>query len=143
MARSASSQALLETQISADTKRERVNGTTHSIIGAAHKVSTKLGQGFQEKVYENALGLELRRAGFAVEHQRPVPVMYEGVVVGDYVPDLIVDNEIVVEVKAVDFLERAHRLQCINYLRATDLRICLLLNFGTRRLEVRRLVMRF
>ncbi|APV48955.1 GxxExxY protein [Betaproteobacteria bacterium GR16-43] len=116
---------------------------THSIIGAAQTVSTKLGQGFLEKVYENALGLELRKAGLTVEHQRPVAVTYDGVVVGDYLPDLIVENEVVVEVKTVDFLERAHRLQCVNYLRATGFRVCLLLNFGTRRLEVRRLVMRF
>jgi GxxExxY protein len=147
---SPTTQALLETQISADLPpipadgaRERVNGITHSIIGAAQKVSTKLGQGFLEKVYENALGLELRRTGLAVEHQRPVAVRYEGVIVGDYVPDLIVGNEVVVEVKTVDFLERAHRLQCINYLRATGLHVCLLLNFGTRRLEMRRLVMKF
>jgi len=130
-------------QISADMNRERVNATTHTIIGAAHKVSAKLGQGFLEKVYENALGLELRKAGLAIEHQRAVSVLYEGVIVGDFVTDLVVENEILVEVKAVDFLERPHRLQCINYLRATGLRVALLLNFGTRRLEVRRLVMRF
>jgi GxxExxY protein len=132
-----------EPPIPADMDRVRLDGVTHRIIGAAQTVSSKLGQGFLEKVYENALGLELRKAGLAVEHQRPVAVRYEGVIVGDYIPDLIVENQVVVEVKTVDFLERAHRSQAVNYLRATGLRVCLLLNFGQRRLEVRRLVMRF
>jgi GxxExxY protein len=143
-------QASLETPIPADLPpipadmdRERLDLMTRSIIGAAQAVSTNLGQGFLEKVYENALGVELRRRNLAVEHQRPFAVRYEGIVVGDYIPDLVVENEVIIEVKTVDFLERSHRLQCINYLRATNLRICLLLNFGQRRLEVRRLVMRF
>jgi GxxExxY protein len=129
--------------IPADLDRERLDGMTRAIIGAAQTVSTKLGQGFLEKVYENALGVELRKLNFAVEHQRAFAVRYEGIVVGDYIPDLVVENEIVVEVKTVNFIERAHRLQCLNYLRATNLRVCLLLNFGQRRLEVRRLVMKF
>ncbi|APV51304.1 GxxExxY protein [Betaproteobacteria bacterium GR16-43] len=116
---------------------------THRIIGAAQSVSSRLGVGFLEKVYENALALELKRQDLTVLSQPSIAVTYEGEVVGEYIPDLIVAGEIVVEIKTVDFLSRAHRLQCINYLRATGLRVCLLLNFGQKRLEVRRLVMRF
>ena len=141
---------LLETPIPADLPpipaemdRARLDCITGQIIGSAQKVSAKLGQGFLERVYENALGVELAKLGLAFQHQRAIAVKYEGVVVGDYVPDLIVEDEIIVEVKTVDFLTRAHRLQCVNYLRATELRICLLLNFGQGSLEVRRLVMRF
>lgn len=129
--------------IPADMDRERINGITHLIIGAAQQVSTKLGQGFLEKVYENALAVELGKNELVVLSQPSVAVKYDGVVVGEYIPDLIVEDRIIVEVKAVDFLERAHRLQCVNYLRATGHRVCLLLNFGQRRLEVRRLVMKF
>jgi GxxExxY protein len=150
MRRSIETPASLETPISADPPpipadmdRVRLDGMTRRIIGAAQTVSSKLGDGFLEKVYENALGLELRRAGMGVEHQRPFAVYYDGIVVGDYVPDLVVDNEIIVELKTVTVLERVHRLQCINYLRATNLRVCLLMNFGRRRLEVRRIVMKF
>jgi GxxExxY protein len=102
-----------------------------------------LGQGFLEKVYENALAVELRKTDYSVEHQRLVRVEYDGVIVGEYIPDLIVADAIIVEVKAVAFLDRVHRQQCVNYLRATGYRVCLLLNFGQRRLEVRRLVMNF
>jgi len=140
----------LETPISAETPpipaemdRARLDDMTHRIIGAAQTVNFKLGQGFLEKVYENALAVELRKHALGVVSQPSVTVMYEGVAVGEYIPDLIVEDEIVLEIKTVSFLERAHRLQCINYLRATGLRICLLFNFGQRRLEVRRLVMKF
>jgi len=129
--------------IPADMNRAVLDEMTRRIIGAAQAVSSKLGVGFLEKVYENALGVELRRSGLAVEHQRPIVVLYDGVAIGDYIPDLVVENQIIVEIKSLPFLERAHRMQCINYLRATGLRVCLLLNFGQRRLEVRRLVMKF
>jgi GxxExxY protein len=130
-------------QMSADLDRTRINAVTHAIIGAAQKVSAKLGQGFLERVYKNALGLELRKLGLAVEHQKSISVRYDNVVVGDYVADLMGADEVIVEIKVVDCLSRPHRLQCINYLRATGLRVGLLLNFGPRRLEVRRLVSRF
>ncbi|WP_212756866.1 GxxExxY protein [Usitatibacter rugosus] len=129
--------------IPADMDRERLDAMSRKIIGAAQKVSTKLGCGFLEKVYENALCVELARSAVPVEQQRSVLVEYEGTVVGEYIPDLVVDNEIIVELKVSDFLTRVDRAQCINYLRATGYRVCLLLNFGQRRLEVRRLVHRF
>jgi GxxExxY protein len=131
------------TPIAADLERERLDAISGRIIGSGHAVSSKLGTGFLEKVYENALALELRERGAAVEQQRPVQVFYKGQVVGDYIPDLIVEDSIIVEVKAVVGLERVHRQQCINYLRATDFRVCLLMNFGIPRLDVERLVWKF
>jgi GxxExxY protein len=94
--------------------------------------------GILEKVYENSLRLELVRAKLKVEQQVPLQVMYEGHVVGDYLPDLLVEESVVVELKAVFALDRIHRAQCINYLRATGHRLCLLLNFGLPRLDVER-----
>jgi GxxExxY protein len=131
------------TPMNADQDRMRLDLISRSVIGAAQRVSLALGVGFLEKVYENSLVLELRDAGLEVEQQKPVHVHYAGRVVGDYIPDILVANEIVVEIKAIPFLETIHRQQCINYLRATGLRICLLVNFGRPRLEIRRLVWRF
>jgi GxxExxY protein len=129
--------------IAADISRERLDAISWVIIGAAQKVSSVLGQGFLEKVYENSMLVELARRGYRVTQQKPVQVSYEGAIVGNYVPDLIVDDAIVVEVKAVTCLEPMHRQQCSNYLRATGYRVCLLLNFGQRRLEVKRIVANF
>jgi len=131
------------TPIAADLERERLDAYSGRIIGSGHAVRTKLGCGFLEKVYENALSIELQVRGLAVEQQRPVQVLYNGRVVGDYIPDLIVEDSIVVEVKAAIGLGKIHRQQCINYLRATGYRVCLLLNFGTPRLQVERLVWKF
>ncbi len=99
--------------------------------------------GFLEKVYENALCLELRILNLNVEQQRPVDVRYQEAIVGEYVTDILVDSAVVIEVKAVDHLSTIHRAQCIHYLRATGYRVCLLLNFGNARLEMRRFVMKF
>src|SRR3954465_9588174 len=95
---------------------------TQAVIGAAYKVSNHLGAGFLEKVYENALAFELRRAGHLVEQQKAIEVWYESEMVGLYQADLLVDGEVVVELKAVPGLERIHRSQCLNYLRATRMR---------------------
>ena len=119
---------------------DRVNGITSVIIGAAQRVSTTLGCGFLEKVYENALNLELSRRSLNVSQQKPVAVRYRGEIVGHYIPDLVVEQLVVVEIKASPGLESIHEAQCLNYLRATGHRICLLLNFGRPRLEVRRIV---
>jgi len=119
---------------------EKVNGVTASVIGAAQRVSTTLGCGFLEKVYENALNLELSRRALNVRQQRPVEVRYRGEIVGHYIPDLIVEELVVIEIKAAPGLESIHEAQCLNYLRATGHRVCLLLNFGRPRLEVRRIV---
>ena len=98
-----------------------------------------LGFGFAEKVYENAMTVELRKDGVPFDQQRPIRVTYRDEVVGDYVADLVVDNEVVVEVKAVSALEPAHEVQLVNYLKATAIRVGLLINFG-RKVEVKRRV---
>jgi GxxExxY protein len=118
-----------------------LNPMSRRIIGCALTVAGALGTGFLEKVYENALAHELRHAGFNVEQQRGVTVMYGGIPVGDYFVDLLVEQAIMIELKAVQQLNSAHRAQCLNYLRTTGMHLCLLLNFGRSRLEVRRVVL--
>jgi GxxExxY protein len=92
---------------------------------------------------KNALAHELRKAGLSVAQQQEVKVMYDGVVVGRYVVDLLVNDSVLVELKAVKALDDIHQAQCMNYLRATGLRLCLLLNFARPRLEIRRIVKGF
>lgn len=133
----------ISTPIAADFDRAELDAITHDIIGAAQTVSSILGSGFLEKVYENALCLELRARGLRFEQQPTVPVRYKGQIVGEYVPDLLVEERIVVELKAVHMTERVHHAQCVHYLRATSYRVCLLFNFGTASLSVRRIVNRF
>ncbi len=118
----------------------KLNEITHAINGCAFKVSTALGNGFVEKVYENALVHELRKAGLFVEQQRPLAVYYDGTLVGEFVADLLVERSVLAELKAVRMLDEVHRIQCVNYLKATGLKICLLLNFGAPRLQVKRIV---
>jgi len=111
---------------------------TEKIIGCAYKVGSKLGIGFLEKCYENGLAHELRKAGLHVEQQIPIKVMYDGIVVGEYVADLLIEGKILIELKAIKALDTVHVAQCINYLAATNLPVCLLINFG-RRVEVKRI----
>ncbi len=120
-----------------------LNRLSKVIIGRALAVANTLGSGFLEKVYENALAYELLKVGIAVAQQHGIVVLYDGAVVGEYAVDLLVEGSVVVELKAVMALNAAHRAQCLNYLKATDLRMCLLLNFGRPRLEIKRLVWRF
>jgi GxxExxY protein len=113
---------------------------SNKIIGCALTVSNKLGVGFLEKVYENALAHELRKAGLTVDQQYPITIHYDGVPVGSYAADLLVEKTVLVELKAVTALDTIHRAQCINYLKGSGLRLCLLLNFGRPRLEMKRVV---
>src|SRR4030095_1931912 len=110
---------------------ERSLDTTGRIIGCAIRVSGALGCGFLEKLYEAALAHELRKAGFAVAQQRPFSVFYDGIVVGEYRADLVVDESVILEVKAAKAIDPTHEAQLLNYLRAAGLRIGLILNFGT------------
>ena len=119
----------------------RLNELSRGVIGCAFTVLNTLGVGFLEKVYENALAHELRKAGLAVAQQRGVTVTYDGVTVGDYAVDLLVQESVIVALKATKAVANIHRAQCINYLRATGLHICLLLNFGNPRLEIKRIVL--
>ena len=117
-----------------------LDAISNRIIGCAFSVANALGIEYLERVYENALAFELRASGFAVEQQRGVTVEYKDILVGEYFTDLLVEGAVLVELKTVKALESAHRAQCINYLRATGMHLCLLINFGTSRLEVRRVV---
>jgi GxxExxY protein len=112
---------------------------TEKIIGCALKVSNGLGHGFIEKVYENALAHDLRKAGIAFEKQKPIEVVYDEEVVGDFQADLLVQETVIVELKAVKDLTNDHMTQCLNYLKATGLKTGLLLNFGKEHLEIKRI----
>ena len=103
---------------------------TQKIIGCAYKVHNALGPGFLEKVYENALRLELEKLGLRVKQQEPISVEYEGQVVGEYYADLWVDERVVVELKAAQAFAKEHEVQLVNYLTATRIDLGLLLNFG-------------
>jgi GxxExxY protein len=129
--------------MNADVRQLVVNEVTSRVIECAYRVSNSMGAGFLEKVYENALAVELRHAGVAFTQQPPFLVRYRQEVVGEYIPDFVVADAIVVEIKALDALNRIHHAQCLNYLRATGLNVGLVLNFGTPRLEIKRLVWRF
>lgn len=121
-------------------KAEEVDSLTERIIGCAYRVSNALGIGFVEKVYENALVYLLRKDGLKVEQQYPLQVTFDGVVVCDFRVDLLVDDSVLVELKAASELTSEHLAQSLNYLRATGLGVCLLINFGKPRIQVRRLV---
>jgi len=110
---------------------------TSNIISCFYKVYNTLGFGFLEKVYENALLFELSKSGLFVERQKPIKVHYEDILVGEYFADLIVENKVIIEIKAVDALIEEHELQLINYLKATEIEVGLLLNFG-KKPEIRR-----
>ncbi len=103
---------------------------TSDIINAFYKVCNAPDYGFLEKVYENALAMELSRRGHEVRQQVPVQVYYEGKPVGEYFADLLVDQKVMLELKAADCMAKEHEAQLINYLKATQIEIGLLLNFG-------------
>lgn len=103
---------------------------TREIIGSFYDVYNNLGYGFLEKVYENALVLELKAKGMQVEPQKPIQVIYRQQVIGEYFADLVVDSKVIVEIKAVKMLVQEHEAQLLNYLKATCFEVGLLLNFG-------------
>ena len=113
----------------ADLKHSEVTG---EIIKAFFQVYNSLGFGFLEKVYENALGLELRGSGLKVVQQKPIAVHYKGAVVGEYFADLLVEDVVLVELKVVSGLIVAHEAQLLNYLKATNIEVGLLFNFGEK-----------
>jgi GxxExxY protein len=117
-----------------------INKITELVIGCAYRVGGTLGSGFLEKVYENALVVELRKANVPVTQQHSMKVIYSGEVVGDYIADIVVAEKLIVEIKALQRLEKIHMAQCLNYLKALNLRIGLLINFGGPRVEIKRIV---
>lgn len=108
------------------------NEISEKILKAFYNVYNSLGYGFLEKVYENAMMIELRKLGMNVQRQVPIKVFYEKQLVGEYFADIVVDGKVIVELKAAESLCEAHEFQLINYLKATELEIGLLLNFGKK-----------
>ena len=108
-----------------------INVLTHKVIGSAYKVHNTLGFGFLEKVYENALKLELHKQGIHVRQQPKLPVFYDGQQVGLYFPDLCIDDRLIIEIKATVALVVEHELKLIHYLAASGIGDGLLINFGT------------
>jgi GxxExxY protein len=114
---------------------------SYKIVGLAMDVHRQLGYGYLEKVYENAMMVLLRRAGIDAKQQHPVTVHFEGVIVGTYLADILVQDSIILELKSLDRITDVHRAQTLNYLKATGLRLAIILNFGKTRLEHERLVL--
>jgi GxxExxY protein len=114
---------------------------TEAVIGCAFEVANVLGPGFLEKVYERALARELALHGVSAKSQISFPVCYKGQYVGEYLADLVVEEKLIVELKCVDRVANEHLAQCINYLKASGLRLALLLNFQRPRLEWKRVVL--
>jgi len=108
-----------------------IDTLTEKVIGCAYRVHNELGAGFLEKVYENALRIELAEAGMEVKQQHPIPVRYHGEVVGDFFADLMVQDELIIELKAVQNPAKEHEVQLVNYLAATGIDNGLLINFGS------------
>ena len=115
-----------------------LNDLTGKIIGAAMKVHRTLGPGFLESVYHQALAHELRTQGVPFESEVKLTVRYDGVIVGDFTADMVVDGRVVVELKAVSALTQAHEVQTVNCLTATGIEVGLLLNFGAASLEFKK-----
>jgi len=114
---------------------------TEQVLGAAFEVWKILGYGFLEKVYENALVVELKLRGVAVDQQHDIDVYYKGVLVGQYTADLFAEDKVIVELKAEKEYNPKHEAQLLNYLKATETHVGLLLNFGGKKCEFKRLVM--
>ena len=113
---------------------------TYKIIGAAMEVHNTLGPGFLEAVYEAALAYELQRLGLSFERQKVLPVYYKGMIIGEYRADFVVENSVIIEIKAQKGLTAIDEAQLINYLKATGMQVGLLLNFGAKSLQHERRV---
>jgi len=114
-----------------------INNLTYKVIGSAYKVHNILGPGFLEKVYENALIIELKKLGIYARQQVKLPVLYEGQQVGLYFPDLWIENQLIIELKAILTLAPEHEIKLIHYLAATGIENGLLINFGNT-VQIRR-----
>jgi len=122
------------------TDTRKSNEVTQAVIGCSYTVANTLGPGFMEKVCENALAHELRNKGLSIQQQKALKVYYQNIVVGEYTADLLVDECVVVEIKAVRALDDMRLAQCLNYLKATGLKIGLLINFGGRKVQIKRVI---
>jgi GxxExxY protein len=122
---------------------DSLNYLTEKIIGCAFEVSNVLGCGFLEKVYERALVQELIAAGLKVQAQYPISVYYKRKEVGTFFADILVENRVLIELKAINYLDNNHKAQCLNYLKASNLNLCLLINFGKPKTEIKRIIHNF
>jgi GxxExxY protein len=113
---------------------------TEKIIGCAYAVYNKMGFGYLESVYEKCMLIELKRAALAAETQKPIKVQYDGEIVGDFIADIVVNDTVIVELKSIRMIMKAHEAQLVNYLVATGKPVGLLLNFGEQMVEVKRKV---
>ena len=113
---------------------------TEKIIACAFRVFNELGYGFLESVYEKSLMIELRLAGIESSNQFPLTVRYRDEIVGDYVADIVVESKVIIELKSVSKINKAHEVQLVNYLSATGIDVGLLINFGEKGVEVKRKV---
>ena len=113
---------------------------SYRIVGLAMKVHSKLGYGFLEKVYENGLMVLFRREGIEAKQQVPITVYFEEEVVGNYYADILVEDKVILEIKSVENIIDAHIAQTLNYLKATGLRLAIILNFSKEKLEYKRIV---
>ena len=118
-----------------------LNELTYLINGAIFEVNRILGPGFLEKVYENALFMELKAQGIKAAAQYPIKVRYKDQIVGEYFADLLVEDQVIIELKTVDRLEKIHEAQLLNYLKATGIKVGLLVNFKSTKAEIKRLVL--
>jgi len=117
-----------------------INELTYQIRGAVFEVNRVLGAGFLEKVYEKALLVEFHKRGLKAEGQVPITVKYKDEVVGEYFADIVVEDKIIIELKAVDQLQKIREAQLLNYLKATEYKIGLLINFTHPKAEIKRFV---
>ena len=113
---------------------------TEKIIGCAYEVSNALGSGFPESVYEKALHHQAIKTGLMAERQHQMKVFFDGILVGEFFADLLIGQKVLVEIKAVRMLDELHVAQAMNYLKASGMPICLLINFGRPKIEIRRFV---
>ena len=121
-----------------NTDEHGLNVLTERILGCAYRVSNKMGCGYVERCYQNAMALDLAKEGLAFLKEAPVNVLYDGIIVGEFFADFIVEGTVLLELKAVREFDEIHSAQCLNYLRATGLPVCLLLNFGKPRVDIKR-----
>ena len=118
-----------------------INDITYAINGAIFEVNRVLGPGFLEKVYENALLIELKKQGLRAESQVPIKVIYKENAVGEYLADILVEGRVIVELKTVQKLDKTHEAQLLNYLKATGIKVGLLVNFKDPKVEIKRMVL--
>ncbi|BBM89218.1 hypothetical protein COTS27_00913 [Spirochaetota bacterium] len=120
--------------------QHKLNLISEKIIEASYEVSNTLGAGFLENVYENSLFIELQAKGLFVEKQKRIEVNYKNNIVGDYYADLLVERSIIIEIKAIKTLIEIHQAQLLNYLKATNITLGLLINFGNPKVEIKRMI---